>query len=180
MAGLNNVAGYSVYKNLASLNEAPDREAEQAFLDCCGSTEWARLMTERRPYPMLNDLFQAARSTWFKLSRGDWLEAFAAHPKIGEKKAAKGRGRAAKWSCGEQSGVAKADSSALAELAEANLLYEQKFGFIFIICASGRDASEILAICKARSRNSVETELQIAAEEQAKITELRLEKLLER
>jgi 2-oxo-4-hydroxy-4-carboxy-5-ureidoimidazoline decarboxylase len=170
-----------VYQTLAWLNDLPGDEAESLFLDCCGSTEWARKMTKARPFPLLENLFQKAENTWFALSPSDQLEAFASHPKIGSKKAAKKqKAQSAKWSEGEQSEVESADKAVLNELAEANRLYQDKFGFIFIVCATGKTASEMLAICRARLGNSVDTELRLAAVEQSKITEIRLTKLLER
>jgi OHCU decarboxylase len=172
---------YPIYKNLASLNELPPGDAETAFLDCCGSHEWARRMAEARPFPMLEDLFVAAEKIWFSLAPADRLEAFAAHPKIGSKKHAPvQKKRAAKWSGGEQAGMDAASDEVRTQLAEVNRLYEDKFGFIFIVCATGRSADEMAAIARARLGNSLETEIQLAAEEQAKITEIRLGKLLEK
>ena len=169
-----------IYKNLARLNEVSTSEAEAAFLDCCGSHQWARSMASERPFRMVEHLFTAAERIWRGLSPADYLEAFAAHPKIGSKKAAASqRARAAGWSAGEQSGTASAEKKVLDELREANRLYEEKFGFIFIVCATGKTAGEMLAICKARLGNSMESELAIAADEQLKITEIRLTKLLE-
>ena len=130
---------------------------------------------------MLEDLYRTAESIWFSLSSVDHLEAFASHPKIGSKTAApKQKARSAKWSSGEQSGMVAAADDVKNELAEANRLYLEKFGFIFIVCATGKSADEMLAICRARLGNSAATELQIAAEEQRKITEIRLNKLLEK
>ena len=138
-------------------------------------------MAAARPYPMLEKLFEAAEETWFALSTTDQLEAFAAHPKIGSKNAAAAqKQQAADWSTGEQSAVESAELETREQLAEANRLYEVKFGFIFIVCATGKSADEMLAICRARIGNSAETELIIAAEEQRKITEIRLNKLLEK
>ena len=172
---------FHVYKNLAAINELSETESFETFLNCCGSTTWAGQMSQRRPYRMLEDLFDAARLVWFRLTPADWLEAFAAHPAIGsQKKAASQNATSAKWSKVEQEGTGKADKKILGDLAEANRLYQQKFGFMFIVCATGKTADEMLAICRARSGNSVETELQIAAEEQFKITEIRLYKLLEK
>ncbi|MEQ1923360.1 MAG: 2-oxo-4-hydroxy-4-carboxy-5-ureidoimidazoline decarboxylase [Pyrinomonadaceae bacterium] len=171
---------YQIYKNLAWLNELSLEEAQSAFLDCCGSQVWARRMAELRPFAMLDDLFASADKVWALLSTVDHLEAFAAHPKIGSKKAAASQNvQAASWSAGEQSGVDLAAKDVRDELADANSLYEDKFGFIFIVCASGKTAEEMLAICRARLGNSLQTELAIAGEEQRKITELRLSKLLE-
>jgi OHCU decarboxylase len=172
---------YHIYKNLAWLNELSTADAETAFLDCCGSTEWARRMAGARPFDMLEDLFRTADRTWFSLSSVEWLEAFASHPKIGSgKPAPKQKKRSSEWSSGEQSGIDIADKSVRKQLAEANRLYQEKFGFIFIVCATGKSADEMLAICRARLGNSAETEMRLAAEEQRKITEIRLSKLLER
>ena len=138
-------------------------------------------MTAERPFVLLEDLFEKAENIWFALSIADQLEAFAAHPKIGSSKpAATQKKRAAEWSSGEQSGMDDAENDVREQLADANRLYQDKFGFIFIVCASGKLADEMLAICRARFGNSVETELRIAAEEQHKITEIRLNKLLEK
>ena len=181
LAPIDAVTGFRIYKNLAWLNDLIYAEAEKTFLDCCGSTEWARQMADARPFAMLEHLFTLAESKWFSLSPADHLEAFAAHPKIGSKKAAeKQQARSAQWSAGEQASVNGSAESILNALAEANRLYQDKFGFIFIVCATGKTADEMLAICKARLGNSVETELNIAAVEQSKITEIRLKKLLER
>ena len=172
---------YQIYNNLAWLNDLDKGEAEALFLDCCGSHEWASRMTKARPFEMVDRMFETAENIWESLPPADWLEAFAAHPKIGSRKpAAKQKERARKWSAGEQAGVDKAETRVLRELAEINRLYHEKFGFIFIVCASQKSAEEMLAIAKARIGNSVETELRLAAEEQKKITEIRLSKLLER
>jgi len=138
-------------------------------------------MADARPFLTLEHLFATAEDNWFSLSAVDHLEAFASHPKIGETKPAPAQGeRSAGWSSGEQQGVSTAAEDTKAALAEVNRLYHEKFGFIFIVCATGKTAEEMLAIARARVRNSVETELKIAAEEQNKITRIRLEKLLER
>lgn len=181
MAESHKLQSYQIYKNLSALNDLAANEAEAAFLDCCGSTAWARRMTAARPFKMLEDLFTAAENIWFRLTPADWLDAFAAHPRIGSSTPAPKQGKvAAKWSGSEQSGVASAGENVRNELAEANRLYDEKFGFIFIVCATGKSADEMLAICRARLGNSIETEMRIAAEEQRKITEIRLNKLLEK
>jgi OHCU decarboxylase len=173
--------GPNVYKNLIWLNSLPEKQAEAAFLDCCGSSEWARRMTAARPFRMVEPLFRAAETIWFSLVPGDWLEAFAAHPKIGSDMPVRSQKKqGAEWSKGEQAGVAAANNDIKEQLAGANRLYREKFGFIFIVCATGKSADEMLAICKARIGNSAATELRIAAEEQLKITDIRLTKLLER
>lgn len=170
---------YLIYKNLAAINELPPEEAVQTFLDCCGSRKWAEDMADERPFRTLEHLFHAAEETWFSLSTVDHLEAFSAHPNIGERKDGSEGGRFAEWSSEEQAGAANTRDETKAALADVNRLYHEKFGFIFIVCATGKSAEEMLAIAKARIRNSVETELKIAAEEQSKITKLRLEKILE-
>lgn len=172
---------FHIYKNLAWLNDLPVDQAKSAFLDCCGSTEWARRMALARPFPLVEKLCETAESTWFSLSPADWLEAFASHPKIGSKKTPSiQKARAAEWSSSEQSGVNAAANTVRNELDEANRLYQDKFGFIFIVCATGKSADEMLAIARARLGNSAETEMRIAAEEQLRITQIRLNKLLEK
>jgi OHCU decarboxylase len=172
---------FKIYENLAWLNGLSLDDALTTFRDCCGSTSWAEEMVHARPFAMVEDLFETAEKTWFSLSPSDWLEAYAAHPKIGSKKPAASQGeKAAAWSAGEQSGTQQAADETMRELSELNRLYEEKFGFIFIVCATGKTAEEILAICRARLANSMETELRLAAIEQHKITEIRLGKLLER
>ena len=137
-------------------------------------------MARARPFQMVEDLFVKADRAWFHLSPDDWLEAFGAHPKIGSGSAApRQKAKSATWSKREQSGIVAASNTVRTELEDANCLYEDKFGFIFIVCATGKTADEMLAICRARLGNSVETEMRIAAEEQRKITEIRLGKLLE-
>ncbi len=136
-------------------------------------------MAAARPFVNEAFLFDQAEKIWSNLSAKDWLEAFASHPKIGDKKAApKQQERSAEWSKGEQAGLDKTNDDTREQLAEANHLYQEKFGYIFIVCATGKTAEEMLAICRARLANSAEQELPVAAEEQRKITELRLKKLL--
>lgn len=161
-----------------TLNGLPAAEAEAAFLACCGSRSWARQMTEGRPYADAEALLEAADRIWWSLAPEDWREAFAAHPKIGEKKAA-GDAQFRHWSEQEQAGVASAEEVLLAELAEGNRAYAERFGCIFIVCASGKSAEEMLGLLRSRLGNDPETELRVAAEEQRKITRLRLGKLLE-
>jgi OHCU decarboxylase len=165
--------------SLESLNELPAGEASQEFLKCCGSSRWANAMTARRPYKNVEELAQAANDTWWALEQSDWLEAFRSHPKIGEKKAAAEVSTQSKhWSGEEQAGVQTAAHDTVDSLARLNREYEEKFGFIFIVCATGKSAGEMLAILRKRLQNDRDTELPIAAAEQAKITELRLKKLV--
>jgi OHCU decarboxylase len=166
-------------QSLNRLNGLSANDADAEFLKCCGSTQWAQAMTQARPFEALDDFLAKADRTWWSLSEADWLEAFRAHPKIGEKKAATAQStEAQKWSAQEQSGVAQASASTISELAERNRQYEDRFGFIFIVCASGKSSEEMLAIINERIGNDAETELRTAAAEQSKITRLRLEKLL--
>ena len=160
-------------------NSLPDKKAAAALLDCCGSQEWMRRMLASRPFPSADELTQAANEIWNSLGRKEWLRAFRHHPRIGAKKAErKQSAKAGEWSAKEQSGVARAARDTLAALAAANRAYEAKFGHIFIICATGKSAEEIQQELQRRLGNDRETELRIAAEEQRKITRLRLEKLL--
>ncbi len=178
---ISRLQSFQIYKNLACLNDLPDTEADAVFLACCGSTTWARRMAGARPFPMLEDLFETAENTWASLSSADLLEAFAANPPIGSKKIiSMQKEQAVSRSAGTRSGVEIAENPPYDQLVEVSRLYEDKFGFIFIVCASEKTPDEILAICRARLGNSVETELRIATEEQRKITEIRLNKLLER
>ena len=161
------------------LNELTRADAESELLKCCGSRRWAQIMAGARPFVDFSELLSKADDLWWSLGDADWLEAFRAHPKIGEKKAATAQSKEAQnWSAQEQSGVANASVQTISELAQRNREYEDRFGFIFIVCATGKSSDEMLAIINARIDNDNETELRRAAEEQRKITRLRLEKLL--
>ncbi len=162
---------------IAALDALPAADATAALQRCCGSTKWAAAMAAARPFEDLDALLRIGERTWWALGTDDHLEAFAAHPKIGESKTpASGD---AKWSEAEQRGAGGASEQTLAALAEANRTYEAQLGFIYIVCASGRSADEMLHDLRTRLANSREVELRTAAEEQAKITRLRLIKLIE-
>lgn len=162
------------------LNELSSRDAEAEFLKCCGCRNWAAAMSAARPFVNVEELLTKADSTWRSLASEDWLEAFRAHPKIGEKKAAAAQSEEArKWSAQEQSGVNDAGAETMAALAAGNREYTERFGFIFIVCATGKSSEEMLAILQKRLQNDAEAEVTVAAEEQTKITRLRLEKLLQ-
>lgn len=164
---------------LERINQASNTEVESMFRDCCGSARWANLMADARPFESEDELMNASATIWNDLETADWLEAFAAHPKIGETKAAPGQeARSAEWSAGEQAGMSAADERLKQELAAANCAYHEKFGFIFIICATGKSGEEMLGLCRERIANKRETEIKIAGAEQQKITEIRLRKLL--
>ena len=161
------------------LNELSAKDAERELFKCCGSTRWASEMTRARPFASLEELCEKAEAVCESLNEEDWLEAFRAHPKIGETKAATDQSQEAQsWSAQEQSGVANAARETVDELAQKNRDYEARFGFIFIVCATGKSPEQMLTILQARIGNDRRDELLIAAEEQRKITRLRLEKLL--
>jgi 2-oxo-4-hydroxy-4-carboxy-5-ureidoimidazoline decarboxylase len=152
-------------------------EARDSLRACCGSTRWVERMLQRRPFGNLEQLLAAAREVWFALDPTDWKEAFAAHPKIGDRAALRKRfPDTAHLAAQEQAGVDGAADDVLSALAEGNLAYERRFRFIFIVCASGLTAAQMLEILQARLNNDPATELLVAAEEQAKITALRLAK----
>jgi OHCU decarboxylase len=137
-------------------------------------------MAARRPFAGERELFETADKIWATLAREDWLEAFLHHPPIGEKRAkAKQSAAASNWSTKEQSEAQKAAPDVLVELAAQNRIYVEKFGYVFLICATGKTSEEILSALRRRHPNDPATELRVAAEEQSKITRLRLEKLLE-
>lgn len=155
---------------LSELNGLSRDAAERELCRCCGSTRWAAAVAARRPFTTAEELLQIADDVWWTLEGGDWLEAFARHPRIG--------GRAAGWASDEQSGVRGAKQETLSRLTALNQNYERKFGHVFLIFATGKSAAEIVAQLELRVSNDPVTELKIAAAEQAKITRLRLQKLL--
>ena len=164
---------------LEELNRLSPEHAQAELLKCCGSTAWAKRTSDARPFSNSDELASKADEIWWALREDDWLEAFRAHPKIGGKKAATAQSQQAQnWSAAEQSGVATASSQTIDELADLNRQYEGRFGFIFIVCATGKSSEEMLEILKTRFQNEPATEIRIAAEEQSKIIRLRLEKLL--
>lgn len=161
------------------LNALPDDQARAELLRCCGSPAWVDSMAKRRPFPTETALMTAADEVWWTLSSNDWLAAFAAHPRIGNRKDVERQdGTAKKWASGEQAGANQASASTLEDLAAANAEYEKKFGHIYIVCATGKTAEEMLGLCRARLANAPADELRVAAEEQRKITRIRLDKLL--
>lgn len=157
---------------LSELNCLPAQTVRQALLSCCGSETWAADMTARRPFMDDASLHGQADEVWWQLPEPEWLEAFSKHPKIGERR------DNAKWSAAEQAGMAHASGDAVETMYRRNLEYQEKFGWIFIVCATGKSAAEMLAILEQRLENDPVKEIRIAAAEQAKITHLRLTKLL--
>ena len=164
---------------IKTLNGLDSSEAAAQFNLCCGATNWIKIMNQSRPFQNKNEVYQQAESIWFSLSSEDWLEAFTHHPKIGDIDSLRKKFHNTKSiSKNEQSGVNDAEKSTLNILAKSNQLYEDKFGFIFIVCATGKSADEMLALIKMRLNKNADTEMQNAAKEQNKIIQLRLEKLL--
>jgi OHCU decarboxylase len=164
---------------LARWNALSAGEAANEILACCGSQAWARWMAARRPFATESALLAASDEVWRGASEADWFEAFRAHPRIGEKKAEQNAPKqSASWSAEEQSTAEAGEADVKAALAEGNREYEQKFGRIFIVCATGKSSGEILQILRQRLRNDDATELREAAEQQRQITQLRLRKWL--
>jgi 2-oxo-4-hydroxy-4-carboxy-5-ureidoimidazoline decarboxylase len=161
------------------LNRLPPKEAAEALARCCGSERWVLGMLERRPFLSLSELMSSADETWARLHRQDYLEAFSHHPEIGADLAAlRERFQQTRdWSSAEQAGVAGASEQTLVALRDNNQRYRERFGYIFIVCASGLGADEMLEALLLRLNNDPVVELGIAAAEQAKITKLRLAKL---
>ncbi|MDQ6760204.1 MAG: 2-oxo-4-hydroxy-4-carboxy-5-ureidoimidazoline decarboxylase [Acidobacteriota bacterium] len=157
---------------LDEFNKLPAASAARELLRCCGSREWVQGMGNARPFESVAALNSEADQIWWRLAPADWLEAFHAHPRIG------GPTSDSVWAAQEQAAVGSAANSTLTELAQANEEYQAKFGYLFIVCATGKSAEEMLAILRSRLGNDPEDELQIAATEQSKIARIRLEKLV--
>ncbi len=167
-------------EGLAKLNALSPSQLHAHFMRCCGATRWAMSMTQAAPFASMAELQGAAADLWWHLDETDWREAFTHHPQIGGDVAElrKKFAATASLSENEQAGVAGAHEDTLTALAAENTTYLERFGYIFIICATGKTASEMLEALRARKDNAPEYELRIAAGEQAKITRIRLEKLL--
>ena len=165
--------------DLNRINLLPSSDAESELLRCCGSRQWARQMVDERPFTGLDQMLETADRIWWSLGPEDWLEAFRSHPKIGEKKVAQPVSKESRaWSEQEQSRVENSAPDTIKALRELNRAYAEKFGYIFIVCATGKSSEEMLGILRARCENPASLELSVAAAEQAKITQLRLKKLL--
>lgn len=160
-----------------TLDEAPATEARVWLRRCCGSSRWVEGMLARRPFGSNVALLGAARVVWNALDENDWREAFAHHPQIGERNHAAAPADTREWSQREQAGVADAPADIRRALDEGNREYALRFGYIFIICATGRPAESMLTELRRRLQHDAATEIQVAAEEQARITALRLQAL---
>lgn len=164
---------------LAELNALAAPEAFEAFERCCGARRWAEAMVAARPYADAPALYAHAEAVWAEMTREDILEAFRHHPMIGDVESLRQKfASTAAWASNEQAGTAVASEETLEGLAAGNAEYLARFGYIFIICATGKPAEEMLASLRARLPHDPETELGVAAGQQALITRLRLEKML--
>lgn len=159
---------------LAVFNSMPHDQAEKALARCCSSRRWARLVVDGRPYASVDEVCRAADSALSELAERDIDEAMAGHPRIGERA---GAGHSV-WSNQEQAGVANAAHDVHATLAEANRTYEQRFGHVYLVCATGKSAEELLAILRERLTNDPATERRVALSELGKINRIRLERML--
>jgi len=169
-------AAAAVDAPLARLNALPAADAEAELLACCASGVWAAAVAAGRPYRDRAELLATAERVLSGLAWGDVEQALAGHPRIGERAA--GDGRAAAWSRGEQAGTAAASEQTRAALAAGNAEYERRFGHVYLACATGRDATELLELLRGRLGNDPQAERQVVRAELGKITRLRLEKLL--
>lgn len=162
-----------------TLNTLPRDEAEAQLRNCCAAETWVEGMLGGLPYRDQSALISQSRDLWPKLTEQDWLQAFSAHPKIGVIDSLRAKyGSTRAMASGEQAGARQAPEEILQRLKAGNDAYQEKFGFIFIVCATGKSAGEMLELLESRLTQTRAQEIATAAAEQAKITELRLEKLL--
>jgi OHCU decarboxylase len=143
----------------------------EQFTWCCGATRWVDCMMSRQPFGTLDEAIETGDRCWQELGPADWLEAFEHHPRIGE--------RVTGAEASEQAGAQSANDSVKSQLLEVNREYEQRFGHIYIVCATGKTADELLAIARSRLTSDPAKELRVAADELRKIMHLRMEKLFE-
>ncbi len=163
---------------LDEFNSLPDEKVAAELERCCGSQRWINGMKTILPFDSVSSVYKHADEVWRALSQEDWKEAFVHHPKIGDIENVRTKfASPSAWAVGEQQGVENASDETLRRLADGNLKYEKKFGYIFIVCATGKSADEMLSVLNNRLSNSVDDEIYIAADEQRKITRIRLEKL---
>ena len=165
--------------SIEELNNLSAEKTIEELFKCCGSTMWATKLATNKPFKNTQQLLEISDKIWMDCSKPDGLEAFTHHPKIGDVKTLEKKFASTKeWAGKEQAGVDLATHATLKKLAEGNQTYENKFGFIFIVCATGKTANQMLVLLNARLPNNPETEFKIAMQEQNKITHIRLEKLL--
>ncbi|MFD2784600.1 2-oxo-4-hydroxy-4-carboxy-5-ureidoimidazoline decarboxylase [Hymenobacter rubripertinctus] len=164
---------------LSELNCLPPAARAEQLHKCCGATAWVEQLNRRFPFAARAVLVAASEAIWQNLTEADWREAFTHHPKIGDVAGLREKFAATSaWAGQEQGAVAAATDETLRELAAGNAAYEQRFGYIFIVCATGKSAAQMLALLQARLPHAPAVEIGVAAAEQAKITEIRLRKLL--
>jgi 2-oxo-4-hydroxy-4-carboxy-5-ureidoimidazoline decarboxylase len=164
---------------LAELNTLQVATLAETLTSCCGSHRWVEKMTGIFPVASEEVLLREATSSWYNCTEEDWLEAFSHHPKIGDLQSLQQKfGKTSTWAAGEQAAVKESPTAILEALADGNKSYEARFGYIFIVCAAGKSAAEMLALLQARLHNEPSQEINVAMEEQNKITGLRLRKLL--
>ena len=167
----------SAEQELARWNRVSVEAASTEIMPCNGSHAWVSGLVARRPRGSVEELFATADEIWWKLPEEDWREAFDSHPRIGERHAKAASEAGLRWSAGEQSSISEEDAVRGA-LVEGNRRYEERFGRVFIVCATGKSSAEILTILEARLGNGPEAELREAAEQQRRISQLRLRKWL--
>ncbi|KZZ39895.1 OHCU decarboxylase [Oleiphilus sp. HI0118] len=164
---------------LEELNALSKEDAAFAFTNCCTASRWVAGMVEARPFDTIDQCHLAAKTIWDTMEEADFLEAFEGHPKIGDVTSLRKKyAHTKKLASGEQSSVSEADERTIAALAQGNTDYENKFGFIFIVCATGKSAVQMNDLLQARLPNERDTELQNAAQQQALITAIRINKLI--
>lgn len=165
---------------LDALNLLSSKELQKELSKCCGSSLWVKMMSDQTPYASKESLIMLADQFWYRFcTKADWLEAFQHHPEIGDISSLQKKfASTSNWAGQEQSGVNTAKKEVLERLSKGNKDYKQKFGFIFIVCATGKSALQMLELLEARLPNNSDFEIKIAMEEQAKITKIRLDKLL--
>ena len=169
----------STPEGLARFNALSPDDAAAALHAACGSHRWAGVVAAKRPFATVEDLLQAADEAWFKMAPKDWLEAFSHHPRIGETDLSQARfAKTAAQSSKEQSGMARASEKTRRAFVEGNAEYEEKFGYVFLICATGKSGEEMLRQLRRRVTNDSATELRNAVHEQSLITRIRLSKLV--
>jgi 2-oxo-4-hydroxy-4-carboxy-5-ureidoimidazoline decarboxylase len=165
--------------SVAELDTMSEARAAELLRACCGSSRWVSAMVTRRPFGSRDVLLGAAENFWLMLEPAEWREAFAHHPRIGQQQSAgPSSAQGQRWSRDEQGGLEGAGDAVRRALAEVNREYEARFGYVYLVCATGKSGAELLALARERLGHDPERELVVAAREQQKIMRLRLEKLL--
>jgi 2-oxo-4-hydroxy-4-carboxy-5-ureidoimidazoline decarboxylase len=164
---------------LDQLNRLNEDDATAAFAQCCSAMRWVERMVIDRPFESLAEMLEISDRIWEECDVDDYLEAFDGHARIGDVESLAEKYASTKaWAGKEQSGIDGADRSLLDRLADGNKSYEEKFGHLFIMCATGKSGTEMCTMLETRMNNDPEHEIIVAAGEQNKITRIRLKKLL--